>query len=153
MNREIKFRAWDKIGKFMYDRVLAGPGDPCSIVWVDATKEWVHFDDGCGTIMQYTGLKDRNGKEIYEGDILECSLPVEIIDNGLNSLDSETINAKVVYENGCFLAEGKTVNYPWVLDGDKTILSWLCEIKAYDRYDTSIKVIGNIYENFEQLEG
>ncbi len=51
--REIKFRAWSNTAKVMH-------------------PEWKKLDDENGEyiLMQYTGLKDKNGKEIYEGDVL-----------------------------------------------------------------------------------
>jgi len=85
MNREIKFRAWDekyncwdKGGFYFY------ANDP--------------FQKQGFVIQQYTGLKDKNGKEIYEGDIL---------------LDDVKIPLKCFYDNGKFMAGISYASQEW----------------------------------------
>jgi hypothetical protein len=62
--REIKFRVWDIDGKVIYKTII----DLYSC-W----DEFNGFDRNHQVVMQYTGLKDKNGKEIYEGDIFRDS--------------------------------------------------------------------------------
>lgn len=86
--REIKFRAWDKERKDMYYIN--------DFYWFE--EEGVHDSNGEGhyanyILMQYTGLKDKNGKEIYEGDIVE-------INHGENHKWCE----EVIFHTGCFMA-------------------------------------------------
>ncbi|MCC2764596.1 YopX family protein [Clostridium perfringens] len=126
MSRDIKFRAWDEeLGEMLYTE----------------SEEW--FDDGVyfrfnkhedelrHDLMQYTGLKDENEKEIYEGDILSIKI---------YSRDKIIVQCKAVVEfkDGCF---GVIWGY------DKTFLS----LKSF--FNTKFEVVGNKYENPELLEG
>ncbi len=61
MNREIKFRAWDESQKYM-----AYQGTPD----LETIQSFMHHF-GDKELMQFTGLLDCNGKEIYEGDVIE----------------------------------------------------------------------------------
>ncbi len=72
--REIKFRAWNGREKEMY---LAGTYIPFEFCTVENGIQVVPCNNW--TLMQYTGLKDKNGKEIYEGDIVRSGWDEEEI--------------------------------------------------------------------------
>lgn len=160
--RKIKFRAWDKEeGKMIYTNNWSGTysfdfdndaslkccsNNPYCDTFGDEHDDWKVMDN----IMQYTGLKDKNGKEIYEGDVLQC--------HG-NSNDL----VKVVYGDfGVFDVES--------LDTVDMVIGWHYEVvqtDAISRTDPFCRpmpltdyyvdrceheVIGNIYENPEISE-
>lgn len=118
--REIKFRAWDKINKDMFN--VESINFQERRVYKDVVS-YRNFEDI--DLMQYTGLKDKNNKEIYEGDILS--------DGNIKK------PYKVVFENGSFKAE---------FEGDFDEYSFdLIDVVAQ-----GCEVIGNIYENLELME-
>lgn len=121
MNREIKFRAWDKkknkMGKAFSLSDASYEGFPKP--FVDDNGDWDNKADI--DIMQYTNLKDKNGKEIWEGDIVKY----------YNASDKKTFMYKVEY-SGCGFSPFGFAEF-----GDEGFSSKECE------------VIGNMYENPE----
>lgn len=123
MDRVIKFR-----GKYIKDGVwiYGGYGYLKKSKKHFITDQRAFFSVIPETIGQFTGFKDIDGKEIYEGDIIQ------------NDEHPEEIG-KIINENNCWLVE-------WFDIDDKACLCWLLE-------NTPQKVIGNIYDNPELLEG
>jgi uncharacterized phage protein (TIGR01671 family) len=133
MSREIKFRVWSKETKsFLHadDIAICNNGNVLIYDWHhDYGKSWgPSFDNHA--IQQYTGLKDRNGVEIYEGDVIESFYSGKY---------PEPIEVHVVK------AETRCGGFsPFV---DKYDTEWY----AGEFEQPNIEVIGNLYENPELL--
>ena len=152
-NTKLKFRAWSYKDSKFYTRVLVGDtetDDPCSSVWNDETKEWVHFDKHCGVIQQFTGLYDKNKKPIYEGDILKVKITDEVIPTN----NGRKINACVRWDNfhAHWIVEGKIEK--GMLDGEQYPFGCNenCYIDHHSPVTVDAKIIGNIFENSELLK-
>lgn len=141
MKREIKFRAYSSHNHKMY---------PVSnIEWDADGRMWVTADDGKNGIeliddeahlMQYTGLHDKNGREIYEGDIVSFG---SVWNNG----DDEDIDEE--FHIGVVEYDPHYAVYDVNCEGSGERRFLFMDIVNYDGYG----VIGNIFENPELLEG
>lgn len=123
-----KFRAYDSGSlsrMYQPDEVMVGDGN----IWIvdedSVTGDWIVNNDI--HLMQSTGLKDKNGKEIFEGDILHHQIQTDY-----------TFIVKYDKDNGRWYGDGLSRTYR--IDIAKRFLPYY------------YKVIGNIYENPELLE-
>jgi uncharacterized phage protein (TIGR01671 family) len=114
--RQIKFRAWNKIEKTI--------GEPFSLQVAIGSRVYNGVDTDGAEYMQFTGLTDKNGREIYEGDILDVPW-------------SEKPVGPVTFNDGWFCIEVKETednpDYSAPIDGEES------------------EIIGNIYENPELI--
>lgn len=130
--RTIKFRVWDKnIPKNLTEAEQNAPTG--MIVDWDYVSKSDYLQCGINgeyPIMQFTGLLDKNGKEIYEGDIVSI-------------MDCEPSLYKICYWEQCF---------KWGVENlGKDPSCWVNDnLEEFEDYH--LEVVGNIYENHELLE-
>jgi len=107
--REIKFRAWTEVGMLTTDEI-------------DNEGFWAHADNHPEwPLMQYTGLKDRLGREVYEGDIIRWG-------NITGGMHTEKVEYYVGTEGDGYQMAGFVLGCDW---------------------QEQFEIIGNIYENPE----
>jgi uncharacterized phage protein (TIGR01671 family) len=120
MPREIKFRAWDKKEKnFVYFDALTGLLSEC-----DETYRQLNI----GIFEQYTGLKDKNGKEWFAGDKSEAE---------------EGVYGVVVFEEGSFC-------FAWYEMTERHGVEYIETTKMTDYHYDGMEIIGNIHEESDK---
>ena len=133
--REIKFRVFIDSEMFYQDKYNTYSDNLASIDICKKTititsfynyEDVYRFEDEEVKLMQYTGIKDKHGKEIYENDLISCNKHKNIV---------------VFFEGGCF-----KVKY---LRNSTTTIT--CTLNSFlEKYKCCI--VGNIYENKNLLE-
>ncbi|WHM19863.1 YopX family protein [Bacillus subtilis] len=128
--REIKFRFWDIVWKKMLTH-----GDlwdaPFNELFISTPDQRPY------NIMQYTGLKDKNGREIYEGDILQIS-----------NKENKDYHMEVLWTGQGFgyrIIRNETKRSGYIVGHHSE--------RGLNFYNGASEVIGNIYEDPELLEG
>lgn len=154
--REIKFRAWDKRQEILItvDQVMRLEFGKSGVDWLGC---WIVIRDADGDpeqglyqvpskdleLMQFTGLLDKNGREIYEGDIVKWHAGTEFLllyprENMVVEFDTIPTACGWVLRNYKELAH----NYSYLLGAVMKDVPW----------EYQLEIIGNIYENKELLE-
>lgn len=128
--REIKFRAWIPDGHWIENGMMYDWQDK---IYTESVGFIPESEDGI-KIMQYTGLKDRNGTEIYEGDVVEVDAFYDAIPHYPTDSETDNLIGLVKYVNGAWEADS---------------------VPLYVLFETGqpeIEVIGNIHEHSDLIK-
>jgi uncharacterized phage protein (TIGR01671 family) len=119
--REFKFRLYNTSEKKLYcDVIIGNCKGESTCPMIRYNNNWVHINESTSIIMQYTGLKDKNGNFIYEGDLVKTE------DNRI---------CKVIWQQGTACFEIVDTN------SDSLWIDSLVHLSAI-----RLEVVGNIYE-------
>ena len=133
MRRAIKFRVWEKEKGFLSSRDGLNFKPSYQLIHESSVVDFLTRNDDWFIVQQFTGLSDKNGREIYEGDI------VEFHSGYPNQNDNSFYKSKsaVEFQNGAFWPRP-------ILDVNDDDTWYNYELK-------DLEVIGNIFENPELL--
>lgn len=140
MKREILFRGKEiKTGKWIEGDLLRMGGH--SFIFPDpAPKVFNQYEVDPETVGQFTGVKDKNGTRIFEGDVIEC----------LDSFD-DSIRHRVEFrpEKGYFALFLIKGGDPWAIKVGNPDVGYICQshIDRWSKY-----IVGNIYDNPDLLK-
>jgi uncharacterized phage protein (TIGR01671 family) len=144
MNREIEFRAWDgeemiilkNSGLQYYDfegsYSLGFTVDAYSDFWAHEQYENATKKANTFPLMQFTGLTDKNGVKIFEGDLLNIGSDVF---GFVTNMNNELVTYEVKHETTDFILYRHDIKLKWGRLSRLEEMLWNCQI------------IGNIYEN------
>jgi uncharacterized phage protein (TIGR01671 family) len=153
MMREIKFRAWDKEDKCWVKEpdvhffINYYTDHPQSIFLFGNTTSNMSLEHRY-ILMQYTGLKDKNGKEIYEGDIVKGRLGIVLgeVKSGKYKMKRQNKHHVPRWHLGWYIQDKREqYGLEWAY--------WYIDNYLHPIRKDYLEVIGNIYENPELLEG
>lgn len=139
MTREIKFRAWDRHGKRMVDWDNMENSSDFTLAEAFERMEDLYI------VMQFTGLKDKKGKEIYEADIMKIGSGWSEDNEYVVFFNGKYVLMEVGWETRIESLKEKYKGEPFLLFQAMTTTN-LCD-------NPHLEVIGNVWENPDLLKG